>query len=320
MSDALSEVLSAVKLAGAVFFRGEFSAPFAVDLATPSKLVAHLFANDPSVRCIPFHIVERGEITLLTDGTDPIHLVDGDMIVVARDLNHVVSDGLGRAVYPGHKLMAKYGIAPNPVVHGGGGDVAWLTCGFLSVTSRGFEPLLDALPPVMTIRAGDEHINTAWLRTNLAYAVSEAASSRPGSAALTQRLTELMFVEVLRAHLASLSDGDQGWLAALNDAHMSRALNAFHAQPGRGWTVEELARKAGVSRSAFSARFAELMDMPPMQYVARWRCRMAADLMLDTELPIPEIAERVGYSSEAAFNRAFKRVMGAPPVTWANQQ
>ena len=155
-----------------------------------------------------------------------------------------------------------------------------------------------------------------WLASTLRHTIEEADGTRPGSFAMLARLTELLYVEVLRRYMRQLSSGQTGWLAGVNDPEVGRALRLLHAQPQRQWTVEELAHEVGVSRSGLAQRFTELVGEAPMRYLTGWRIQLAKHLILQAGLPIAEVADRVGYESEAAFNRAFKRHVGEPPVAW----
>ena len=155
-----------------------------------------------------------------------------------------------------------------------------------------------------------------WLSTTLRYTISEARSARPGRLTMLGRLTELMFVEILRLYMQQLPDGQTGWLAALNDRQIGKAMRLMHEDPAKPWTVTELARSAAISRSALAQRFTEMIGTSPIHYLTGWRIQLAKQMLRDGTYSIPEVASRVGYESEAAFNRAFKRLAGAPPAAW----
>jgi len=155
-----------------------------------------------------------------------------------------------------------------------------------------------------------------WLGTTLKFTVNEARAARPGNVAMLGRLTELMFVEILREYMQRLSTDQRGWFAAVNDPHVGQALRLLHANPVRDWTVDEVAREVGLSRSVLAQRFAELVGEAPMRYLANWRMQLAKQMMREGMRSIQEVATRVGYDSEAAFNRAFKRATGSPPAAW----
>jgi len=199
--------------------------------------------------------------------------------------------------------------------HGGGGERTRIVCGFLGSDRLTGNPLAEALPPVLRLdtRQGNA---AAWIKSSLEFAADEIAARRPGSETVLAKLSELLFVETLRRYVEGLPEEQTGWLAALKDPFVSRALSLLHGSVAREWTVDELGRKVGLSRSALADRFTRLIGEPPMRYLARWRIQVAAHQLRNTDTPLARIAEQVGYESEAAFNRAFKRSFGVPPATW----
>jgi AraC-like DNA-binding protein len=199
--------------------------------------------------------------------------------------------------------------------YGGGGAKTRLICGFLACDDTLTNPVLSALPRMFKIDMRND-ARSAWLESSLRLAAVEAAELRVGSAIVLGRLSELLFVEAVRRCVDSLPADRKGWLAGVSDRFVGRSLALMHAQPAHGWTVDELARKAGLSRSALAQRFTQLLGQPPMQYLARWRLQIAAQALRDGAQSLTAIAERVGYESEAAFNRAFKREFGLPPASW----
>jgi AraC-like DNA-binding protein len=218
--------------------------------------------------------------------------------------------------------------------YGGGGEATRFVCGFLHCDQR-FNPLIGALPTMLFVCGRDSarqgnpsEVKAAkrpgvvpvdadgWLASTLRYTIEEADGARPGSFAMVARLTELLYVEVLRRYMQQLPSGQTGWLAGVKDLEVGRALRLLHARPERQWNVDDLAREVGVSRSGLAQRFTELTGEAPMRYLTGWRIQLAKQLILQAGLPIAEVANRVGYESEAAFNRAFKRHVGAPPVAW----
>jgi AraC-like DNA-binding protein len=220
------------------------------------------------------------------------------------------------------------------VDYGGGGEATRFVCGYLHC-DQAFDPLIGALPTMLCVSGRDgarQRLRSeaeaaerpgvvlvgadGWLATTLRHTVEQADATDPGSSAMLARLTELLYLDVLRRYMQQLPSGHIGWLAGVRDPEVGRALRLLHARPDRPWTVEDLAREVGVSRSALAQRFTELTGEAPMRYLTGWRIQLAKHLMLQTGLPIAEVADRVGYESEAAFNRAFKREVGAPPVTW----
>jgi len=188
-------------------------------------------------------------------------------------------------------------------------------CGFLACDRRLAEPILLSLPRLLKISLRDGGI-AAWVQSSIRYSVAQSASSRPGSAAVLARLSELLFAEAVRHYMDELPPGNSGWLAGLRDRYVGRALSLLHEQPAHPWTVDEIAAKVGLSRSALTERFNALIGTPPIQYLTRWRTSLAATQLRESDASIIRIATDVGYESEAAFNRAFKREFGLPPATW----
>lgn len=319
--DALSDVLQTIKLSGVIFLRANLRGHYGISMPPPT--ISHPAIRPPTSehRLVMFHIVQEGHGFVEVEGFPPQELREGDLIIVLDDLSHSVVDEPGRATIASADLVPEFTpVAAPPAAHvGSGGDNTMrLVCGMLQFVNRGFTPLFAALPPYIHI-ARDEGPASAWLQANVSHIIHEAESGRPGSEMLLGNLTELLFVETVRCYLRSLPETETGWFAALNDPIVGRALQVIHQDPARAWTVAEIARQAGASRSAFSARFSELLDCAPMTYVTRWRIRLATNLLEDTRMSIAEIANRVGYESESAFNRAFKREMGTPPAAWRSR-
>jgi AraC-like DNA-binding protein len=200
------------------------------------------------------------------------------------------------------------------VAWGGGGPVTRMVCGFFAAQDIGRNPLLSALPRMF--KAGMRGSRVPWLESSLRFATMEAASGGAGSATVLAKLSELVFVEAVRRYVDAMPDDGKGWLAGLRDRIVARALALMHGRPAHRWTVEDLAQRAGTSRSVLARRFADVLGVPPMQYLAQWRLQLAAQQLRLADRPLALLAEDVGYESEAAFNRAFKREFGVPPATW----
>jgi len=254
------------------------------------------------------------------------------VVVVPQGDEHVMTSDMAVKPAPMREVIPQIPYAGMPpVVHGGGGKAARFVCGFLHCDQK-FNPLFATLPRLLCVRtrAGDvvvESVGMAaetsmsfhqgmWLNTTLYYLTQEAHTQKPGNQSILARLSETMFVEILRQYMQNLSPDQKGLLAGLNDPQVSRALALLHAEPARAWTVDDLARGAGVSRSALADRFTGLIGESPMRYLAGWRMHLARQLLSEGGLSAGEVALRVGYDSEYAFNRAFKRHVGAPPATW----
>jgi AraC-like DNA-binding protein len=315
--DALSDVLRVVRLTGAVYLDGALSSPWSIVVPADSPhCAAYLPASE---RVISFHLILDGEcLAMLPHGDSQVRLVAGDVIVVPQGETHVLASAAGLTPeFMAPLVAAQLQAAPGEVMtlaHGGGGPVTRMICGFLSAQEIRRNPLLSSLPRLFKVSVRDA--GAAWLESSLRFATEEAGAARAGGAAVLAKLAELLFVEAVRRYVDAIPDDRKGWLAGLRDRFVARALASMHAQPSHPWTVEALARHVGMSRSAFAERFADLLGIPPMQYLAQWRLQLAAQQLRNTDRPLAAIAEDVGYESEAAFNRAFKREFGAPPATW----
>ena len=330
--DILSEVLHVVRLSGVVHFRGEFTQPWAFMSSAPEMLAARLKLAAESIT--PFHVFIAGDCWISSSKLPALRLETGDVIVIPRGDQHVMASDLGMTPVPIKDIYPRPSAGQIAAVkHGGGGKAARFVCGFLHSDQR-FAPLLDCLPSFICIRLrnGTVSVETLgedgqrlqpvqpheaeWWQATLRYFISEATMPGQGNRAVLARLSELLFMEVIRWQLRNAADGHSGWLAGLNDPQVGRALALLHAEPARPWTVEELAQRAAISRAALAKRFVELVGESPMQYLAGWRMHLARHLLRESTLGIGEVAGRVGYESEAAFNRAFRRLVGAPPATW----
>ena len=330
--DVLSDVLRVVRLTGSVFFIGEFSAPWSINEPDADQLAAFGISN--AERLVLFHILMEGDGVFEAHGLPPVHLTSGDVIVFPHGDPHTMSNQLGVRCGPLNPAMpvAAAGRDLDQLVLGGGGRTARFICGYLNCDQK-FNPLLGALPNILVVRNRDAYSvveaidrdglrpaqvplgSSSWLSTTLKYTVHEACEGRPGNQAMLGRLTELMFVELIRQYMRQLPADQSSWLVGLNDLHVGRALRLMHEQPERNWTVDELAHEAGISRSGFAERFTGLIGDPPMKYLTAWRIQLAKHLLRE-EKTVAHVAGRVGYDSEAAFNRAFKRSVGSPPASW----
>jgi AraC-like DNA-binding protein len=207
---------------------------------------------------------------------------------------------------------------PFTLIDGSGGDERTrLVCGYLGCDVRPFNPLLSALPALMCVRRPVD--GSAWVTDLLRLALAEGGSKRAGSESILAKLSELMFVEVIRRHIESLPEGARGWLSGLRDPHIGMALRLIHARPAKQWTLEGLAQEVGLSRTVFAGRFTDYVEVSPMQYVARWRLQLASRLLEQAGVSISQAGAEVGYESEAAFNRAFKKFVGVTPGEWRRQ-
>lgn len=313
--DVLSDVLRNVRLSGALLFFAEYRSPWCV-ACPPSHMIAPLLV--PGARkLVIFHIVIDGACLVNRPDEKPVALQAGDAVMMAQGDPHVLADEPGREAVPLVELLPMPPWAKAPyLVHGGDGPLTRVLCGFLHCAEAQLSPFLGSLPPVVRIE-GHDGIASSLLPVQRLL-VEEARTERPGYSCVLSRLTETFFVEALRQHMAGDEESSRT-LTALKDPVVGEALARLHAEPLRGWSVEVLAREVAVSRSLLASRFTALMGCPPMQYLTRWRLLMAAKQLHEGE-SIATVGASVGYESEAAFNRAFKRHFGAPPATWLGRR
>ncbi|EKU97667.1 DNA-binding domain-containing protein, AraC-type [Leptolyngbya sp. PCC 7375] len=317
--DILSEVLRTVRFFGSLDLRPEFSAPWLVTADPGNAFADSLQLGNKHI--VPFHIVAEGHCWVKTNQGICQDLSPGDIIIFPHGDSHILGNQLEGTPTPITELLPAPPWEPPPLLkHGGGGDLTRLVCGFLQCEDFLSHPFLKTLPAFMHVRAFAEP-TIPLLETGVRHIIQEANCSQPGSLCLLNRLVELMFVEILRGHMQSLSSQEQATgLAALNDPMIGQVLEWFHAEPARNWTVPELAKRVGMSRSALAQRFSELLGQPPMQYLTQWRLQLASRQLQTTNDGIAKIATQVGYESEAAFNRAFKRYVGVPPGAWRSRK
>jgi AraC-like DNA-binding protein len=268
---------------------------------------------------IGFHIVldGRGWAQLAGESHPAICLDDGDAVIIARGDGHSLSSAPGGHAPSNVDLYRRPTSDTLPFVLrevGGQGEKARFVCGFLRCAARPYNPVLDALPPMLHVRRS----SAAGILTFdlMRIALEESRQPRAGGETILAKVSELMFLHAVRQYIDSLPEESTGLLAALHDRHVSAALRAMHAKPAEPWTLDTLAREAGLSRTAFSIRFSEVMGMPAIQYLSNWRLQLAAGLLGRQGMSIAQIAADIGFGSEAAFNRAFKRQVGVPPGTW----
>jgi AraC-like DNA-binding protein len=271
---------------------------------------------------IEYHVVTKGHCWAGLLDAKPVRLETGDIIVFPHGDAHVLSSEPGMRFEPDMTNFegADATQLPFQLQFGGSGpEEAAIVCGFLGCDARPFNPLLATLPRLLHLKASSPHRST-WLNHIVQAAVDESIDKRSGGESVLGRLSELMFIEVVRSYIRGLSSGATGWLAGLADRHIAAALNAMHGKPSYPWTVDELAKIAGLSRSVFAERFVRLIGKPPMQYLIEWRMQIAIGLLSNSEHSLSQVASQVGYESGAAFSRAFKKVIGSPPSDWRRAQ
>ena len=315
-TDALSDVLKAVRLTGAAFFDVVACSPWVAEQPTREMVLPKVLPG--ASHLISYHVVTEGRCYAAMLGEDAVLVEEGEVIVFTKGDAHVMSSAPGMRAQPvtqGEVDAACAGPLPffRRVGEGGVPSVK-LVCGFLACDSHPFNPLLDNLPPVIKV-GRTPGSDTTWLGEFIRLATAETANKRAGGESVLAKLSELMFIEVVRRYLEALPAGKAGWLAGLRDPSIGKALAMMHARPAHNWTLDELAHDAAVSRSVLAERFAALVGMPPMHYLAMWRMQVATG-MLGGGMNIATVAAETGYGSEAAFSRAFKKLVGVPPSAW----
>jgi AraC-like DNA-binding protein len=314
--DALSEVLRTVTLDSALYYHAEFSAPWCVRAPASSVMGPRLTPGAGHV--IIFHVVLEGRAYAAVDGGARIQLDAGNVVIFPRGDPHIMGNGRSiRAVDAAAELdrVLSQGLKVSRM--GGGGEVTRIVCGYLVSDLRLGQALLSGLPRLLTVNIRSDSAGR-WLEDAVLRSVREADSLEAGGKAVLSKLSELVFVETLRRYIAELPACETGWLAGVRDDHVGRALAIMHRHPGHPWTIARLAEGVGVSRSVFAERFKRCVGEPPMSYLARWRLRSGARLLSTTSWSVARTALEVGYESEAAFNRAFKREFGSPPARYRN--
>jgi AraC-like DNA-binding protein len=316
--DALSETLRVVRLVGAIFIQARFTAPWCYQ--SPRADSAAPLLEPGAERVVIFHLITEGECFVEMDDQPPLRLSAGDVVIFPQGDAHLMTSSPG--VPPaanGARLDVVLARRPRQLSYGGGGATARLVCGYLACDARLARLLLAGLPPVVRVNVRGSNAGV-WLEASLRYALAEARSPRPGGAGVLAKLAEVLFIEVLRLYMNEQSTGRTGWLAGVGDRIVGASLNLLHKRPAHAWTLEELAREAGTSRSVLAERFQHLVGSSPMQYLMQWRMLLAANLLSRSSAPLARIAEDVGYQTDTAFSRAFRREFGAPPAAWRRRQ
>jgi AraC-like DNA-binding protein len=314
--DALSDVLRVAHLTGGVFLHADFFEPWCMAAQVPREHCGPALGS--ASHLIIYHYVIDGELRIRIDGADEETLVigSGEIVLLPRNDPHLMGSDLSLPPASGRDIVQP----PNggglySIHHGGNGKRTRMICGFLGCNGAEGNPVLSILPPLLKLSV-EQGAASEWIRSTFQYAAEEVAAGRPGSETVLAKLSELLFVETVRRHAESLPDGQTGWLAGLREPYVARALALLHRDIARRWTVDDLAREVGLSRSALADRFIRLIGVPPMHYLANWRMQVAAQKLRDTSASLAQVAVAIGYDSEAAFSRAFKKTFGAAPATW----
>jgi AraC-like DNA-binding protein len=315
--DVLSEVLKVVKLQGALYFNGEFSSPWSFCAPHSLMMAPHLAPGAGHV--ITYHLLTEGKASArLLDG-ERVPLDAGDIVIFPHGHAHILENGpptesvdmgkeLARVVSQGLKLSRL----------GGGGEVTRFVCGFMTCEPQLSQVFLSGLPPLFKVSIRND-ASGRWLENSIRFSVNEADASRAGGEAVLAKLSEVLFVETLRVYIAHIPPEQTGWLGGARDSEVGKTLALMHRNPAHPWTIATLAKEAGVSRSVLAERFRHYLNEPPMAYLTRWRLQLGAQKMTSTSHSVAQIAAEVGYESEAAFNRAFKREFETPPARFRSQ-
>lgn len=314
--DALSELLRAVKLSGALFYNSSCTAPWCLRAPQSSNFLPYIRAQ--ATRVIEFHHITEGTAYVrVGDETTP--LAAGDIVMMPHGDAHEMGAGVGgRPISGEDALPALWSGRVKLASFGGGGETTGLVCGYLACDGELLKPVLAGLPRVVRVNIRTDP-SGHWLDNMLRHAVSQAAASTPGSDVILAHLAEVLFTEVLRRYLLTLPEGRTGWLAGAGDAAVGRALAALHRDPAFDWTLDALAQEAGISRSALTEKFTRFIGQAPMAYLTDWRLELGAESLRSTSRSVQRVALDSGYESEAAFNRAFKRRFSVPPARYRRE-
>lgn len=316
--DVLSEVLKAVKLDGAVFFHGEFSAPWCVREPDAETMAAYL--PPPSGHIIMFHLLLEGRGYVRLEQEDrAVPLAAGDIIILTQGNVHCLGNGPPVPPMDTSEQLRQI-LAEGRILSrlAGNGEVTKLICGYLTCDAQLCRVVLAGLPAMLKVNIRDTP-SGQWLENTLRYSVDHAEASGPGGAAVIAKLSEALFVETLRRYIAQLPHTHTGWLAGVRDLNVGKALALLHREPARPWTIATLATEVGISRSVLAERFQHFLADTPIGYLTRWRLHLAARLLTSTSKSVAEVAGDIGYESEPSFNRAFKREFGLPPARFRSQ-
>jgi AraC family transcriptional regulator, alkane utilization regulator len=313
--DALSDVLRVARLSAGVFLHAELTAPWCIAARISPEMCTPFLGAVGHV--IPYHYVIDGEFSIALGDQTPWTLHGGEIVMFPRNDAHLMGSDLSE-----HAVTMRDVLKPPPaggglhsIRHGKGGATTRLICGFLGCEVARGNPVFETLPAAIRLRI-DETVPADWIRSTFQFAANEIAAGRAGSETILAKLSELLFVEAVRRHAQELPPGDTGWFAGLRDPVVARVLALMHAEVARNWSVDDLGREVNLSRSALAERFTRVMGMPPMQYLSQWRMQVAAHGLRNTNLSLARLAVNVGYDSEAAFSRAFRKAFGAAPASW----
>ena len=310
--DVLSEVLKVVRLEGAMFYNGEFTSPWS--FLSPASCNYAPFVGSGSGHVIIYHLLTEGRASARLEHGERVRLEAGDLVVFPHGDRHIVENGpVTNPVDMSLELAKVFAQGLKLSRLGGGGEVTRFICGYMACDPRLSQVFLSGLPRVFKVSIrGDA--SGKWLENSIRFSVNAANTSRAGGDAVLAKLSEALFAETLREYVAQLPPAQTGWLAGARDVEVGKTLALMHQHPAHAWTIAGLAKEAGISRSVLAERFRHYLGEPPMAYLTRWRLQLGAQMLGSTNYSVAQIAAEVGYESEAAFNRAFKREFAAPPA------
>ncbi len=316
--DAFSEILSGVKLKGALFFQAEFCAPWGAVSPASRELQPLLAPGAPHL--VVYHYVMEGSAYAHIGGRT-LELEAGDVVVLPHGNEHVMTSEASwletrETAAIERKVLSR---ELTPLRAGGGGAITRFVCGYMTCDPHLSRPVLSGLPEILKVNIRSDR-SGRWLESSILHLVEEAGAGGVGSEAMLAKLSEALFVDTLRRHIAALPEDQTGWLTGARDPVVGKSLGLMHRRVEHPWTVAGLAKEVGLSRSALMERFTRYLSEPPMTYLTRWRLQLAAQSLTRTPKGVAEIASEVGYESEAAFNRAFKRHFGLPPARYRREQ
>jgi AraC-like DNA-binding protein len=317
MIDPLLEVLRSVRLKGGVFLDARFTAPWCVHTNIVAEDCGAFPVKPPLL--IAYHFVIAGKVLVSVAGEPTLDVRAGEIVLLPRNDVHTLASGTGLVPVSARHLIqpsADGGLAK--ISHGGGGEPAQIVCGFLG-SEDSYNPLIATLPRILKLDVR-EGASREWVEASVRYAAGELTAGRFASSSLMARLSELLFVEAIRQYSATFSDQEAGWLKGVVDPQVGRALAAIHHNITSPWSADSLAKEVSMSRSAFVDRFTMLVGMPPIRYLTFWRLQAAKRILRETSKTIAQLAQEVGYGSDEAFSRAFKREFGLSPSRWRDQQ
>lgn len=312
--DALSQALSTVRMTGAIFYHAECTAPWGFAVP-PLRQVAHVLAPGTE-RLVPYHLVADGRAVVRFEGAADVTLEAGDVVVIPHGDAHTVSNGSPSTLIDSAAELGQH-LSGNlrTMRLGGGGEATRFICGYFGCERYADRLFLAGLPQMIKINVRGD-VTGEWVESSIRYLVSEADAGRPGQTILLSRMAEALFVQTLRRYMEQLPPEQTGWLAGARDQVVGGCLALMHQKPEHPWSMSELAAQVGASRSVIAERFARFLGEPPLSYLARWRLQLAARLLQTSQKTIVQVAADVGYESQAAFNRAFKREFSLPPAQY----